>query len=362
MSETLTEVDNFDAAVVAPDGDDWMDDAAEVVLRLAQKLVNRTYWLKNHTGKLDAVNTWVANNIFKTAIMRSINADTASLIVERVDVTADFQHAADLEAGPNMGAHVRVYTGSDGGNRGGFVVAFNAIWTKAGGWWQPDQTQPSVALIWRYGDVRLVGKPAATAVAWGSWPAATLTAFGSLMLSEVFRAARMQVTANTNADATNGYRYTAAQSRTSPIPLGSLWGAVMINANGHAQRWLTYPGEPVIWIPLRVPTYCPFQAVRLRLVSEHDSPAGYDVFQLCKRVSTGPWTIVGEGEAPDVPGTFEPDERVVTLHGGSASQIVHDDEEWGYRWTPPIASSAYGNRIMGAEIDWTDIGPNNRVG
>lgn len=67
MAHTITETPSFDLNIVVPDGTDSRADAAEKVEDIAQKLANRTQFMKQTTdvaAKVNVSNTFTAPNTF----------------------------------------------------------------------------------------------------------------------------------------------------------------------------------------------------------------------------------------------------------------------------------------------------------
>lgn len=367
MSETLPEVDEFSANVVVPNGDDWMDNAAEVVAALTQKLVNRTYYLNLRAGKLAAAQAWADVNTFlKTIVAQAATIAAPALSLRRATGSASYwQLLAEFhvdQAGTPQ--RVGLYTVPHGTTIGGFAIVFNAVYAVSPGWQLIDTNQAASALIFRYGDVRYVSKPAHSA-AFAAWPQTAVDGYGGVFASELVQAdtvltARAVATANTNADhADNGFRW-GDQARTSPIPLGSLYGNTQQTVLGAVGRNTSITGAAdQVWIPIRIPLYCSFGEVRVQFYQFQGIAS--DQFQLYKRSGLGGWSAQGSFE--NMSSIGDPDSLItIHLHTGG-SQIMLEGDEWAYRWKVVSGDvAANDNRIVGVELDWTDIGPSNRVG
>lgn len=362
MSKVLTEADLFTSPVTVPEGDDFMDNAATVVETFVQSLVNRTYYLDLRTGKLANDQTWAGLNTFanitehkKRVLLTPENGASTPLEIANPPTSfGSWQKRVALRAGSNQ--WIFVFTGGVGATLGSLAITYNTDWNGTN-FSQINTGEKSIALIWRYNDVRLVAQPAGTPP-WSVWPQNTVSAFGAEMLSEVFRSARMIVDGNTDANHANGFRYPGAGvSRVSPIPLGSLWGNTQINAAGHIMRApVVAPEYDQIWIPIRVPPYCWFHAIRVHFMQLQTSQP--DEFQLMRRQGYQAWVAQGSVETHGSYG-----DTVAVLHSGGAATEVLDGYEWAYRWKVVSGDPAVQlNRIIGVEIDWTDIGPNNRIG
>lgn len=360
MPETLTPASSFDTNVEVPLGTE--NTRAAHLKAFVQKLLNRSEWLNVHASKLDAANTFTAANTFSGSVAvndtLTVRPDAATAVgvkLNRASSPSSWNNLLEFETAG--GALVRLYTGPDGVNVGSFALVYNAAWNGTQ-WSLEDTSKKAVALIVRYDNVRLVGKPAGSA-AWSAWPQSTLTAFGSTILSEILQAARVLANANTDADNTNGYRYPSAVDRLSPIPLGSLWGNILINSAGHIQRNVGVSTEyDQIWIPIRIPMYCSFKQVKVHFQQLQSGDSSHpDQFQLMRRQGYQAWEAVGSVETHNVFG-----DTVALLHTSGAQQVT-EQYEWAYRWrvvSSDLAASL--NRIMGIELEWVDVGPNNRVG
>ena len=359
MPKTLTEADLFTSPIVVPEGDDDMDDAATVVETFVQSLVNRTYYLNTRSGKLAGTQTWTGVNTYNEGVtvkkqltLTPESATSTPLLIGNPTTYGNWQKRLAMRAGSNQ--WVYVFTGGVGATLGALAITYNTEWNGTN-FSQINTGEKSIALIWRYNDVRLVTQPAGTAP-WSVWPQNTVSAFGAEMLSEIFRGARMVANGNTDADRTNGFRYPSPIARLSPVPLHSLWGNVQINAAGHIMRAPVTSAEyDQIWIPIRIPTYCSFQTVKVHFMQLQSSQP--DEFQLMRRQGYQAWTPIG---TPETHGSYG--DTVALLHSGYSLEVM-EGYEWAYRWKVVSGDPAVQlNRIIGVEIEWTDIGPNNRVG
>lgn len=365
MPKNLTEADTFDATIQVPVGTDSRNQAAQDVERVAQGLANRTHYLHTHAGLLAANQQWTGTNQYAAALSTLVQAliQSASLDVAALKTatagnpTGSF--TCHLELRIDSGHSVYVYTGADSIDLiGALFIVVNAHWAPGGGagtWSQVDGTKPSCALIMRSGNTRVVGFPSGQAP-WAAWPQTTIGAFGSTLMAEVMQASRTLVTGNTDADQTQGFRYANAVARTSPIRLGSCWGNVQVNAAGHIRRNTVTAEFDQVWFPIAVPTYCTFSEVRVHFFQLQGGTQP-DQFQLMKRTSTNGWATVGSAEVHNNYG-----EVTGHFHTGGP-QLVKDGEEWAYRWKVVSGDPAsIDNRLVGLELDWSDIGPSNRIG
>lgn len=367
MPKTLVEVDTFTPDIIVPEADDGMNHHADDLELFAQGLANRTHNLNIRAGKLAGDQAWAGSNIYTgnheihgTAFIDPDAADSPGIHIDRT--SGDYQELITGRAGTASQDRVRVYSGANGNTQGAMYLVVNARWQAGIGWSQVVTNRASTALIIRHAepgtlpDVRIVGKPAGAA-AWAAWPQNTIGNFGATVLAEVLQGARVLAAGNTDADHTQGFRYASTVARTSPIPLGTIWGNVVINAAGQLVRDSTVTGEyDQAWVPIRIPPYCSFRTVRVHFYQLQSSQP--DQWQLMRRVGAGGWVAQGGVETHGSYG-----EVTAALHGGGATQEVTDGQEWAYRWKVVSGDlAAIENRIIGCELDWTDIGPNNRAG
>jgi hypothetical protein len=362
MPKTLTELEQFDSEIVVPLGTELT--RAAHLESIAQRFANRTRHLLTRAGLLAADQTWTGLNAFSknlsvnlaTLFAQPPNSTTAAIRITNPPSPENWILKMELDAASGA-ERVRIYAGRQGSSLGALAIVFNAEWIGSA-WHQVNVNAKSIALIWRHGDVRLVGKPD-HAADWASWPQNTITGFGSEFLTEVARVGRAFAEANIDADGgqANGYRYQTAITRWSPIPIGTLWGNVHYNSAGHVLRGPASGGENVIYIPLRIAPYNSFRQVRVRVIQLQGSDP--DQFQLMRRTGNGPLQTVGSHETGGTLGA----EGVVTLHGGGAETLQTDQHEWCYRWRVVSgALESINNRIVGAEIETVDRVLSNRVG
>lgn len=368
MPELLTELDQWDEDVYVPLGSELT--RAAQLKAIAQQLLNRGRWLRNRVALLASDQTWTGLNTFTKNLtvqdaqlfLRTAGAESAALRFRAPTTDDDWCQRISFDAGgPSGTQRVRIYSGVHGDTLGSLALVLNAEWFQSDHkWHQTDATKKSIALIWRYNNLRLVGVPAGQAT-WDYWPQdSNIKAFGADIQSEAVRVGRAYAVPNTDADYSNGYRFDANVTRWSPIPLGSLWGNVVINTGGHARRNNAITGEwDQVWIPIRVPPYCLFRSVRVRFLQLQTIHIAPDEFQLMRRVGNAGWIAQGSVETHASFGG----ETVATLHGGGAETRVLDQHEWAYRWkvvsTDP---DALHNRIVGIDLEWVDTGPSNGVG
>jgi hypothetical protein len=381
MAKTLTELDQFDAAIVVPEGTDSRNQAAQDVERIAQRLANRTKWLNSHAGKLAANQQWTGTNIF-TSLTRvedqfTVKPDAPvnpALSAERsAGAGSGWQWAADFQTGEASSTQrASLYTMQGGGTIGGFAITYNARYVggaAATQWTLIDVNQKATALIFRYGDVRLVTMNANSSP-WEYWPQTTITGFGSKFMAEILAAARAQVTSNQDGlgNAIYGYQFSDPQTRWSPIPTGTLYGNVRLRADGSIERVsaISDPGQyDHIWIPIRVPPYCIFKRLNVHMFQLQSSQP--DEFQLYRRIGTGAWTAIKKdltaGANVETHSSYGEVTVPLRQQPSTSDVLVQSNEEYAYRWKVVSGDGAsINNRIVGCEVEWIDLGPNNRIG
>lgn len=229
MAKVITEQATFDPEVVVPEGMDSRDHAAEDVESIAQRLANRTQYLKplaDGAMLRDVDNTLNGNNTFNgvNGGGQTFNGDNhlngaqtidGTLFLDRRQVNEPLiqTHSTAPDA-PNPsgnrwdftamlkhagGLYVHMYCGHDGGGRGAFAITVNARWdANTNQWSQQNNTLDSTALIWRYQDMRICRKPAGTAP-WSSWQ--TTEDNEGVLLVETLKSKSARVTGTLSADA-----------------------------------------------------------------------------------------------------------------------------------------------------------------
>lgn len=368
MPKTLTEVDQFPSTIVTPSGGDSRNNAAAAVESFNQRLTDRTRYLMNRTAKLAAANAFTAANTFSAATtvndtltVKSDASLTPAIVIQR-NSGGTYQLLASLPVSSTATDLTHVYSSTGGDTSGALMFVYNAVWNGTA-WSLINTAKAAHALILRAGDVRVVGKPAnVNPATWTAWETNVANAhlYGGTIISEILQAARVLAKANTSSNYANGFRYDQACARISPIPLGRCWGNVAITVNGDIRRGQVSTNElDQIWFPIPIPPFSTFSQVHVAFYQEQPtSPSQPDQFQLFKRMHAGPWVQQGSAETkPGVSGF-----TTIDLHPGAA-QLVTDAEEWAYRWKVVSGDlAAINNRIVGISVDWSDIGPSNRIG
>lgn len=122
MAHVLTEVAGFDANITVPDGTDSRVDAAEVVAAIAQKLANRSQYLKalaDGAAQIAGDNTFTGNNAFLGSTL------TGALQVNgTLDVNGNTVLGAD-------GSGDLTVNGVITANPGGSILSYGAITSAA---------------------------------------------------------------------------------------------------------------------------------------------------------------------------------------------------------------------------------------
>ena len=368
MATTLTENEDDYPAASAMDvpvtGDRW-GTASAVVRGIAQLALNRTAWLRKRAVQLTENNTLTGDNLFTKALV-SRPHDTLTPLL-RTDYTAEEHDSGNrwmllFTFKSDGGMYVHVYSGSDGGGRGGFAITFNARWEPVptgpfpNGHWTVENAGGAVAssaLIWRHNDVRLVGKPAGSAD-WANWPQSSLSGFGSEFLSQIVRAHQFLLPSTVN--------------RTTPIPVSS-------HSGGHFAWWdesdkrLKYRPDAsptsdegaISWAVQLLPG-ATFKNITIRHEQQSDyggsPPIGTgsrNTFKLWRRNTlTSGWDLVQTAPTEETVGIFS-----TQLWASDQSIIVDAQHEYRLTWHTPTASdiaAVNNNGVYGLELKWSTAG------
>jgi hypothetical protein len=296
MSHNITEVDEFTTPVVVPDGTDDHMLLSSYILAFVQALTNRTLHVKNvadtavqrdggntinndqdFTGNVEIEGTLTVDD--STTITGDIhhhgvlfleraNADEALIQTHREpnqspnpagnkwDAVSQFKNAGGL--------YVYTYTGQNGDTLGSYIITTNAVWhTGTQQWSLQNSGLPASAIIWRYQDVRFVGKPASSSP-WSSWPTDEISG-GTDARSEHFYAQEM-------FSDTYSYR-SPGRLRTQTLDLALASGDALINS-GNGQ--LSSGSGGYVYLPLKLPrTLLQFGSIEIVLDQATASPAAF---------------------------------------------------------------------------------------
>lgn len=165
MSHTLTELDEFTAEVIVPDGTDTRNNAAGDVEQIAQALANRTKNLNDHSARTDVANVWNQGQQFDIT-------NAAVAMIQRVnESTGDNVWRNELEYKINNSLFVRMYSGNGipGAGGGMWIITWNARWQPGTGeqmWTKDDPGRESNMLRCIDGELHFYGKGAGGA-SWG---------------------------------------------------------------------------------------------------------------------------------------------------------------------------------------------------
>lgn len=226
MTKILTENDNFDADITVPLGSDTHATLAEFIESIAQKLTNRSLWLKKI---VERSNTWLAEQLFNvglnpdTAMLRSVRSPADCNVTGTPEPTNPWRMFAEFPSGITD-VNVRIYWG--GGLVEGYLcVSFNAYWRPQNQRWrQEDAGNYSFAFMVGGIGTQFLSKDPASA----DW----LTADWDKTLSEVhahsFHAAGTLNAVN-ECNASN-FNYNSSQARKEQLPLSSAFGPVDADA------------------------------------------------------------------------------------------------------------------------------------
>lgn len=102
MAKNLTESDVFSTPITVPEGTDFMDDAADAVELIAQRLANRTKNINDHAARWDVANTFTQPqaipNVSGSMAIANDLAVTDAVSCHTLDATADIYAGDDVIA------------------------------------------------------------------------------------------------------------------------------------------------------------------------------------------------------------------------------------------------------------------------
>lgn len=366
MSTFLTEnEDDYPtaAATAVPEsGDRWggAGSASATVRGIARMALNRTAWIKKRLARLDADNLFTALSEFRGPVTFTPTQINVPMFVSGITANAApnpdtnrWQIIGRFKSGG--GQYVNIYTGSDGDSRGSFAVTYNAKWdvntAPAGKWTKYVTGKAATALIWRYTDVRVAGRPAADDTAWEFWNTGPWDTNGTF-LSEFIQAGQVLV---------NSVDYHTPVVRTVPVPITGFRGAARFENDGSVSTVGGTTGQmPPAW-QLPCPAGCKFGTITIRHHQEQTDVG--DLFEVWTRFSASlAWTQATSLKTADA-GVTAGGERITTLHDVVSANLAVSGEsvsgttEYLIVWK--IASGGANNRIRSITVERWEPGLRN---
>jgi hypothetical protein len=167
----LTEVATFDTPITVPEGTDTHDLAAENVEDIAQRLANRTRYLKeraDNAAQLDEDNTF-------TGVPQSVDANNNGIALwesPRSSLDDPTVAARDWKLIHNFKVdgvrHYRLFTGANAA--GSLIQTVNAFWHTSDGHWRQDDSGRDSFACFVIGEKLVVLRQAAGTFSWTAWP------------------------------------------------------------------------------------------------------------------------------------------------------------------------------------------------
>lgn len=354
MSSIVAEVDEFTLNLVVPDGDDDMNDAADVVQAFVQGLANRTYYTLLRQVRNDGDNTIAGGKL----VINTSSPDIPALELfhspgEDPDSANPWREWTKAKLDASGARFAKLYYGN--ADTGVFGVVINATWdVGAQLWLQDNSAKKSLAVFVSPNNGLEYTEQASGVASWSSWPttAGNILARGNLNAKALGSAGDCSIVGE--------YKYLGLgyKLHTSIIPIAGACGSYVRTASGSIKQG---NGTPVAW-PVRLPRDAQYTIVQVK----HRQASGTrQHFQIQPRFA-GAWA--GGPVAPttdtlvDVLSDAGTDAGVncrVTEIPINAS-FDNSDVELELVWLPPIAGT--NDEILQIRIiDWKDRGPRGDV-
>lgn len=363
MPFPLTEEIEFTSPIIVPDGDDFMDDAAEVIQALAQGLANRDAWAKdlldNKVVKNDQGNTI-------TGALAIVTTDEAAPPLKIVNApTGKWRPCFEAACDASGDRKIMVFQGTDD-NEGALAITVNARWQLSPQQWrQQNAAKKSFGLLFvpNGSGLRFSVQDAGVS-SWTVWPEKGIfTAGGGGLFGADGLAALgiihsyAKVTSQGDFETYDGdfVRQVARARERSIIPLGDVCGAYTRTATGIKSDDTS---SAPFWT-VRVPPNCTLGTIQIMHTKLN---TGSTTFTLVPRTGAV-WNLL----APVKPAT---DDEVVESSTTAGLQITELDasalepdpgvSELMITWDRPN-DSANDEVHQLCMVDWTELGPRAEV-
>lgn len=377
MPHPITPVVEFTDPIVVPDGDDFMNDAADVVELFVQGLANRDEFIKAALELLDsrAVKNDQANTIAGQQTINSSDDTVAPIRITRApgqDAGAftgnGWRRAFEAACDASGGRTIILWQGNNDSG-GVLAVTVNAYWQiDPPRWRQQNAAKKSFVLMFvpDGGTGLFYSVQAAGVSQWSSWPygpdvpplsvGGGIIAGDSVLVQKFIQTIDGKITAGDGfvAAGDGEFEYSSERTRAaSPIPLGNVCGSYTKTVAGIKSNE-SNPGNRPAW-PLRVPPGCGLGTIQI----------------MHTKVTTDEtkFYLLSRAPAWDVPTTGIVIERTVSTTT-SGIQVTEIDAsaisgvsgvEFFISWDRPD-SGADDDEVWALRmIDWTEDGVRNEV-
>jgi len=334
MPKILVETPSFDPDIVVPEGTDPRVDAADVVEALAQKLANRSQFVKEVTdnaARVDTTNTFEEITTFLQRLLLSVIDAAPGHPVMDVPYTASEDSQTwkpilrmALVQRTSGSASATLYTRHISGNER-LILVTNAEWTGTQ-WHQNDSSKSSTAILFTStgSEALQICRMPAGAANWSTW------SFGTLVAGD----------------------FVYQKTRSIPIPLGnsstdydnisgSTYGGVLAQSTGGAHHFA-----------LRFPTNMGSGGLEIMHYKADTAASVFEVIAL-----TAPWGSPGTVTVATM-GTLQS----VTTSGFVTTTISVGPYVVGTEYRLRWVAANLGDRLLAARVNGaSDVGPLNML-
>jgi hypothetical protein len=189
----LTEAATFDTPITVPEGTDTHDLAAENVQDIAQRLANRTAYLKARADNAAQLNE---DNTFTAAPQRVDSADNGVALWESPGHAGGgigpWKLVLDYKA--DASRWVRLFTGIDD-VLGHLAITLNARWHISDSKWRPDNSAYDSFGLFVIDETMVIRRQPSGVFDWATWPANE----GDILAGNAVTATTITAVANVNA-------------------------------------------------------------------------------------------------------------------------------------------------------------------
>lgn len=360
-TEIIADPSAYSGPLIAPDGDDFMDDAADIVQAFVQVLADRISYVRDRVVRIDIPSTIAAfGSLTINPTSNAYPAIKCTRAPGQDGSAGPWRQILDFQLDETGGRTVTLYYGNDD-SLGSFAIVVNAHWA-VDHWSRQNAAKTALALFVSPSETRFTIKPTGAAT-WTTWP----TNLGDIRAGgDLLGGAQLVVASHIvgggevrfpgSAVSGGEYRYTASVPRTSIVPIGRpCCGTYTRTATGSIK---SPSGDDVAWL-IRVPRDGRFGSIEIMHTKTNTNTT---TFSLRSRVGTWAGTIAAPTSSDVVtPVTVTASGLQVTpINASSLTDLPNDTSELEIVWHR--ATSAADDEVHGLRmVDWGDHGPRGEV-